>query len=151
LGTHLGNIDSDCFPFLHEVLQTIPDGKYSLIGHHLNHEGCGSKSFCPPAGCGKPLDGNLLKYSVNYGVRAGATKQEQCWSYPQGAFYLLSRALTSGTFANDGPWRLIHEHAGYGDVFVGWSAIAYAREAGIDIVSTWNESIRLPMWIHPCD
>jgi len=128
--THVAKMDMDAFPHLQEWLSEVPAGPYSLGGWMLDHYGCGSLAFCPPKECGHPINGNLLEY-------AGQGDTQKCWSYPQGGFYVLSRALAQGVF-DESTGTCNHGPFGVEDLMVGKSAVEFARKEKLRSVATWS-------------
>jgi len=142
--THIGKLDMDTFPHWQSLIPSVPKGQYSIIGNMVDHNWCGGHNWCPPKGCGRPVGG---KFSEYWYTLAGPTLiRYPCWSYPQGALYLLSRALALGVFGNatikgtvDSPDR---PDVGLEDFMVGWAAIEYARKANVE-VSTWPHDTKV--------
>eukprot|EP00928_Gymnodinium_smaydae_P034040 TRINITY_DN24211_c0_g1_i3.p1 TRINITY_DN24211_c0_g1~~TRINITY_DN24211_c0_g1_i3.p1 ORF type:complete len:311 (-),score=19.30 TRINITY_DN24211_c0_g1_i3:319-1251(-) len=142
--THVGKSDTDAFPFMYKVLPQMLDGQYTLMGDMFDFDWCGGHdNICPPVGCGKPIGGNLLQYSVSDG--------KTCWSYPQGAFYILSRSMALGAFDEQIQSALPY-NADNDDIMVGWSVHEYARRRNVRAL-TWSEDVRTTklsdkMWLH---
>lgn len=81
--THIGKMDMDTYPYLPKLVSSLAqrDSKFAYIGRPTDYKMCGSFDFCPPAGCGYPMN-ERLEYT-----------KENCWSYMQGGLYIMSSSL----------------------------------------------------------
>ena len=132
--THIGKMDLDTYPSLFELVESMDTDKQSesYIGQVIDHHGCGGHKnkrwFCPPEGCGYPRHRNFLDY-------AGGN---DCWSYMQGALYIISLHLAQGATA---PGTFWNGHRGTlsatDDVAAGRGINFYARSKNVS-VETWD-------------
>lgn len=146
--THIAKMDMDTFPHLQKLIPSVPDGTFSLIGDMVDFELCAGNwcnhhsqcGWCPPPGCGKPVNGNFLEFHSPPHNASAVPKAAHCWVFPQGGLYMLSRSLADAIFGVTGPAQKHAGSCGNDDDMVGWSAAVYAWSSGT-LISTWPENI----------
>lgn len=135
--THIGKLDVDTFPYFHRLLPEISNSQYSLVGHMY------STSRAP---CRSPSDSVLGHTGSNKVL------------YPQGGFYLLSRDLAAGAFAEhtqnqcDQTVSATIQSKGRmpEDMYTGFLIQEFERRAEVTVKRIERDSQRnFPKWIHP--
>lgn len=127
--THIAKMDTDAFPHFDVLLNRMPAfGKSIVAGSACPNFYAGAfwscnqadDSICPPGGCRYPVGNNFLQYEA---------ENPECWSYMQGAFYILSRELVHAV-NEDGDWKK-HENKGQPeDAVTGLAIMRFAKKTG---------------------
>lgn len=133
--THFGKKDMDAYPRIPQLVGSLAQNtnKSAYIGVPLTFEGCGGGPYCPPKGCGAPMNG-ALKYA-----------HSNCWSYMQGGLYILSSSLAKLVVP-----QVAWKHEGIEDLELGKAVHATVRSLpSSTTVASWNPEAwdhALPEW-----
>jgi len=133
--THVGKMDTDTFPYLHRLTASLSvhangnECKNQYVGSPMDFETCGSWEWCPPAECGPPVGGDLLKFN------AQSNAGQNCWSYMQGGMYVISAPLLREVTGPNTLWSMWQ--AGFEDMKVGRILMIHGRKTG-QCIATWN-------------
>mmetsp|Transcript_59452 Transcript_59452/g.159208 ORF Transcript_59452/g.159208 Transcript_59452/m.159208 type:complete len:349 (-) Transcript_59452:88-1134(-) len=134
--THVGKMDTDTFPYLHRLSESLHAHAKSskcpnhFVGDPMNHARCGYWDWCPPASCSLPVGEDFLKFDRS---RADGP---HCWSYMQGGMYVVSSGLLRSV-AVRGHTIWDNWQTGVEDVVTGRVIGLYAKIHEL-CVSTWN-------------
>lgn len=127
--THIGKMDLDTFPYLHDLTTSLHHKlrggcQAHYVGLPMDKIRCGpSKDYCPPRKCGLPVGEDFFRYA-----------RGNCWSYMQGGLYIMSRNLAENV-TRDQYWN--SSHTGDEDLLAGKAVTNYGKKYGA-CVRTWN-------------
>jgi len=141
MATHIGKMDMDAFLDTRRFEALLQDFHPKAICPYVygGRPWHCHNDLCPPLHCGRPKGTDFREYSVG---------DPACWTYMQGGFYYMSRALAQATSVPGGFWNFAGEISGDclpEDVLAGSAINNWARETG-SCVSVLNMAGQEAIW-----
>lgn len=119
--THIAKMDMDTYPHLPYMLYWTREqqSKFSCSNVFGGRQFTCRADWCAPAHCGYCPGSDFMKFAVN---------DTRCWSYMQGGFYFLSRALAEGASVDGGFWDKESQRCHAEDAVTGHAVHEFASQ-----------------------